>query len=190
MSRLKSNRRVTSCRRASASLVLWRAAADSWLAMLATARKTNSATQFWGSAIVNVWNGGRRKKLNASIAATEIAMATRSRAEVAAASTTSRSSSAAMVGFGYVLQRSQAGDDHADGRGASRSQSGRRGATPSSRLARTRPARRAQRRVPAGAGKTRSPGRHFGPSRRTAVPATSPYQASSSQSASPAPESM
>ena len=50
--------------------------------------------------MVSVWNGGSRKKLKTSIAATEMPIATRRCADVAVASTTNRKSSAAMVGFG------------------------------------------------------------------------------------------
>src|SRR5687768_78624 len=100
MSRLRSNNLVTSSFRASASLARCRALADSWLAMMATTTKTNSATQFCGAAMVSVWKGGSRKKLKAIIAATQIPIDTRRRATVAVARTTSKRRRAAMVGFG------------------------------------------------------------------------------------------
>src|SRR5205807_3650918 len=45
------------------------AAAESWLPMIATTRKTNSATQFCGSAIMKVVIGGKKKKFRQSVAA-------------------------------------------------------------------------------------------------------------------------
>ena len=92
-SRLRSNSRASSSRRPTASCVRARATADRLLATRLTARKANSATQFWGSAIVNVPTGGRKKKLRQSIAATEVATATHSRDVAATTSTTSRKSS-------------------------------------------------------------------------------------------------
>ena len=52
--------------------------------------KATSAIQFWGSAIVKVPIGGRKKKLRQSIAATEVITATRSREVAATSSTTNR----------------------------------------------------------------------------------------------------
>ena len=49
-----------------------RAIDDRLLATRLTARNVNSATQFCGSAIVNVRTGGRKKKLKLTIAATEV----------------------------------------------------------------------------------------------------------------------
>ena len=65
--------------------------------LAAAARKATSATQFCGSAMVSVPSGGRKKKLRASIAMTEIAIATQSRAKVLVARTTTRSASADVV---------------------------------------------------------------------------------------------
>ena len=45
--------------------------------MMLTARKATSATQFSGSAIVNMPTGGRKEKFRQSIAATEVTLATR-----------------------------------------------------------------------------------------------------------------
>src|SRR3984893_8561374 len=56
-------RRSTSCCRSIASRARRFAFADSRLAISEVARKLNKATQFWGSAIVNVPTGGRKKKL-------------------------------------------------------------------------------------------------------------------------------
>ena len=89
-SRLRSNRRASSFRRPSASSSGPRATADRLLATRLTTRKAPSATQLWGSAMVNVPTGGRKKKLSASIAATEVATATRSRDVAATSRTTSR----------------------------------------------------------------------------------------------------
>ena len=80
-SRVRSNSRVTSLRRAIASRARSCAAADRLLAMTATTRNANSAIQFCGSAMVKVPTGGRKKKFSASIATTETTIATRSRAE-------------------------------------------------------------------------------------------------------------
>ena len=49
--------------------------ADSRLAMRAVARKLNSATQFCGSAMVNVPTGGKKKKLKVRVAAMEASVA-------------------------------------------------------------------------------------------------------------------
>ena len=70
-SRVRSNRRVTSLRRAIASRARSCAAADRLLAMTATIRKANSAIQFCGSAIVKAPTGGRKKKFSVSIATTD-----------------------------------------------------------------------------------------------------------------------
>jgi hypothetical protein len=53
------------------------------LATRLTARKANRAIQLFGSAIVNAPTGGRKKKLKASIATTEVRTAI-DRREVAA----------------------------------------------------------------------------------------------------------
>ncbi len=60
-SRLRSKRRASSSRRLTASVVRVRATAERLLATRLTARKTSSATQLGGSAIVNVPTGGRKK---------------------------------------------------------------------------------------------------------------------------------
>ena len=89
-SRLKSNRRASSSRRPMASCVRARATADRLLATRLTARNANSATQFCGSAIVNVPTGGRKKKLRLSIAATDVTTAIQSRDVAATTRTISR----------------------------------------------------------------------------------------------------
>ena len=82
-----------------ASAARSRATADKRLATRLTARNVNSATQFCGSAIVNVWTGGRKKKLNATIAAIDVATATHKRDEAATNKTTSKYDNATVVAF-------------------------------------------------------------------------------------------
>jgi hypothetical protein len=53
-------------------------------------RKESSATQFAGSSTVSVPTGGRKKKLNASVASTEASAPAPQPAQVAIASTASR----------------------------------------------------------------------------------------------------
>src|SRR5262245_11168141 len=89
-SRLRSNNRASSFRRARASSVRARATAERLLATRLTARKANSAVQFCGSAIVKVPTGGKKKKLKARTAAIETATATRNVEIAATTSTTSR----------------------------------------------------------------------------------------------------
>ena len=60
-SRLRSNSRASSSRRATASRARSRAVVDRLLATMPTARKANNATQFCGSAIVKVPIGGMKK---------------------------------------------------------------------------------------------------------------------------------
>ena len=60
-----------SCCRATASRARRLASADRRLATSAVVRKLNRATQFCGSAIVNLPTGGKKKKLKASVAAIE-----------------------------------------------------------------------------------------------------------------------
>ena len=67
-----------------------RATADRLLATRLTARKANSATQFCGSAIVNVPTGGRKEEVEAEHRATEVATATHSRDVAATTRTTIR----------------------------------------------------------------------------------------------------
>src|ERR1035438_1393467 len=62
--RLKS--RSTSRRRCFAPSASRRARSARLLATSAVTRKANNATQFWGSAMVNVPTGGRKKKLKAA----------------------------------------------------------------------------------------------------------------------------
>ena len=90
---------MTSLRRATASSARERTAVERWLASTETTRKAIRATQFSGSAIVSVPTGGRKKKLNDSIAAIDAPMATGRRARVAVPSTTSSSTSATVVGL-------------------------------------------------------------------------------------------
>jgi len=72
---------------------------DKWLAITPTARNVKSAIQFCGSAIVNVPTGGRKKKLNTSMAASDVTIATGRLPSVAVPSTTSSSASATVVGL-------------------------------------------------------------------------------------------
>ena len=71
-------------------------------------RKTASATQFCGSAIVNVPTGGRKKKFNGSIAAIDTTIATHGRAMVAEARTTRSRARATVVGLTSGRARSTA----------------------------------------------------------------------------------
>src|ERR1700687_1643683 len=99
MSRLRSNRRDTSSRRASASRCRSRASDERRLATRPTARKANNATQFCESAIVKVPTGGSEKKLKQSIATRDVVTATHIREDAATNSTTSRYESATVVAF-------------------------------------------------------------------------------------------
>ena len=87
-SRLRSNSRASSSRRPIASCVRALATAERLLATRLTARKANNATQFCGSAIVNVSTGGRKKKLRQSIETMEVTTATQRREVAATTSTT------------------------------------------------------------------------------------------------------
>src|SRR5206468_12029229 len=89
-SRLKSNRRAISSRRATASAVRARATDDKLLATRLTARNTSSATQFCGSAIVKRPTGGRKKKLKHNTDRADVSSATASRDAAAAIKTTKR----------------------------------------------------------------------------------------------------
>src|ERR1700676_3335038 len=73
---LKTYNRSTSRRLRLDSSASRRTRVESWLAISEVARNAASATQFCGSAIVNVPTGGRKKKLKASMATTEVTMAT------------------------------------------------------------------------------------------------------------------
>src|SRR3954466_9142418 len=86
-SRLKSNSRASSSRLDSASRSRARTRAERLLATTLTARNANNATQFCGSAIVNVPTGGRKKKLKHNIAKSDVVIATH-RCDVAATSRT------------------------------------------------------------------------------------------------------
>ena len=65
--------------------------------MTAVTTKAEKATQFWGSAIVKVPMGGRKKKLKQSMLATEAASASTSPQRVAIASTASRNERATVT---------------------------------------------------------------------------------------------
>jgi len=64
--------------------------ADRRLAMSEVARKLNKATQFCGSAIVNLPIGGKKKKLKRRVARTEANAASRNPHALAMTSTSSR----------------------------------------------------------------------------------------------------
>src|SRR5262245_34392443 len=98
-SRLKSNNRAISSRRATASSVRARATDDRLLATRLTARNTSSATQFWGSAIVKRPTGGRKKKLKQRTDSADVKIAVVRLDTAAAISTIRRYDSAAIVGF-------------------------------------------------------------------------------------------
>src|SRR6187200_1759020 len=74
-------------------------AADRLLAITATTRNATSAIQFCASAIVSVPSGGRKKKLNASVAVTAVTVAIHRRPNVAIPSTMRRSANATVVGL-------------------------------------------------------------------------------------------
>ena len=105
MSRLRSNRRPSASRRASASCVRARATADRLLATRLTARKANSAIQFCGSAIEKVPMGGRKKKLKTSAAASDVVAATQRRAVAATSNTTIRKLRATVAAFRTCAHR-------------------------------------------------------------------------------------
>src|SRR5262245_11433975 len=73
------------------------AAVDSRLAISETARKANSATQLFGSAIVNVPTGGKKKKLNVRDAAPDGMSASGNPQKRAMTSTQSRYANPAVV---------------------------------------------------------------------------------------------
>ena len=63
---------------------------DRRLAMSEVARKLNKATQFCGSAIVNLPTGGKKKRLKRRVARTEAKAASRNPHALAMTSTTNR----------------------------------------------------------------------------------------------------
>src|SRR5580704_12058088 len=65
---LRPKSRSTSRRRCLAPSASLRARSARLLATSAVTRNANKATQFWGSAIVKVPKGGRKKKLKAAVA--------------------------------------------------------------------------------------------------------------------------
>src|SRR5438876_11899539 len=77
IARLKVYRRSTSFCRSVASRARALAFADSRLAIKDVARKLNKATQFWGSAMVKVPTGGRKKKLKTRVATIDDSAASR-----------------------------------------------------------------------------------------------------------------
>src|SRR5258706_4587575 len=66
------------------------ASVESLLAISAVVRKLNRATQFCGSAIVNCPTGGKKKKLNVSVAAIDATDASRNPQTVAIINTSRR----------------------------------------------------------------------------------------------------
>src|SRR5437667_12410854 len=62
-------------------------------------RKTNNATQFSGSAIVNVPTGGKKKKFRHRVAVTAAAIAIHRRPNAATQRTANNNASAAVVGL-------------------------------------------------------------------------------------------
>src|SRR5437660_12601755 len=107
MSRVRSNSRVSSCRRSMASLAFARADDDSCVATMLTTRNANRMIQLYGSASVSVPIGGRKKKLKQNIAATEVSDAVQSSATAPTNSTTSRYASAMLVGFVVPVARNR-----------------------------------------------------------------------------------
>jgi hypothetical protein len=70
---------------------------DRRLAMSDVVRKLKRATQFCGSAIVNLPTGGRKKKLKVSVAAIEVTAASTNPQTLALISTRSRYANPAVV---------------------------------------------------------------------------------------------
>src|SRR5262245_17602363 len=69
---------------------------------MAVMRNATSATQFWGSAMVSVPTGGKKKKLNANMAATEAAGASVMPHWVAIRRTATTYVSATVVGLTWI----------------------------------------------------------------------------------------
>jgi hypothetical protein len=69
------------------------------LATSAVVKKLNNATQFWGSAIVNLPTGGKKKKLKVRVAAIEARDASKNPQIVAMTNTSSRYAKPTVVAF-------------------------------------------------------------------------------------------
>src|SRR5438132_9703290 len=73
--------------------------ADKRLAISDVARKLNNATQFCGSAMVSVPTGGRKKRLNATVARSEDTSASTNPQVLATTSTNNRYANPIVVAF-------------------------------------------------------------------------------------------
>jgi hypothetical protein len=73
--------------------------------MIAVARKATSAIQFCGSAMVSVPNGGRKKKLKASVASMAMKIESLSPQNAETTRTATRKVSATVVGFTEAIFR-------------------------------------------------------------------------------------
>src|SRR6266404_6298647 len=99
MARLNEYSLSKSCCRATASNARRLTSADRRLAISAVVRKLNRATQFCGSAIVNLPTGGKKKKLNVSVAAIDATAASMNPQKLAIINTRSRYAKPAVVAF-------------------------------------------------------------------------------------------
>src|SRR5579884_1620172 len=90
-----------------ASCARWRARMESWLAVIAVARKVKSATQFCGSAMVNAPIGGRKKKLKQHMASTAASTASVTPKYVAIRRIASRKAKPAVVALTGNTRRRQ-----------------------------------------------------------------------------------
>ena len=99
IARLNVYRRSMSRWRSSASSVRRLAFAESRLAISDVLRKLKRATQFWGSAMVSVPTGGRKKKLKAKVAEMEAAADSMNPQAVAIINTSIRYANPTVVTF-------------------------------------------------------------------------------------------
>src|SRR6266567_2618412 len=99
MARLKLYKRSTSFCRSIASTARAFAFAESRLAISEVARKLKRATQFCGSAIVNVPTGGKKKKLKTSVARTEDTAASKNPQVLAMSRMSSRYANPTVIAF-------------------------------------------------------------------------------------------
>ena len=99
IARLKEYRRSRSLCRSIASDALALAIVDSRLAIRETAKKLNRATQFCGSATVNVPTGGKKKKLNRSVASSDDTAASRNPEVLATIRISSKYANPTVVAF-------------------------------------------------------------------------------------------
>ena len=118
MDRLKVYKRSTSRSRSIASCAVCLALSERRLATSAVIRKLNKATQFFGSWMVNVRVGSKKKKFRVKVAAIDATEASTNPQALAVPSTTSRYPKLAVVAFtesreypAYVTPATAAIDD-------------------------------------------------------------------------------